>query len=51
MTFCLSFYALQSLRLEILVHKNQVQKAQLLFGLLVLSLAYLSGSFILKFLP
>ncbi|MBW9212939.1 MULTISPECIES: DUF1146 domain-containing protein [Terrabacteria group] len=46
----LSFYALQALDFERILRKNKVNQAQVLYGLLVIALAYLVGSFLLFFI-
>ena len=45
-----SWYGLSALNYEKFLRKNHVVQAQILYILIVLALAYLSGSFILAFL-
>ncbi|MBR4163975.1 MAG: DUF1146 domain-containing protein [Solobacterium sp.] len=44
---CLSWYGMSAVNYESILKKNHVGQAQLLYFLLVMSLAYLSGSFLL----
>ena len=48
--FILSMQAMQALNYEKLLKKGHVRQAQVLYFLLVMSLAWLSGSFVLEFL-
>ena len=48
--FILSMQAMQALNYEKLLKKGHVRKAQVLYFLLVMALAWLSGSFVLTFL-
>ena len=48
--FILSMQAMQALNYEKLLKKGHVRKAQVLYFLLVMALAWLSGSFVLEFL-
>ena len=50
MCLVLSFYGMSALNFEKIIKANHVWQAQLLYALLVLALAYLSGSFILSFI-
>lgn len=45
----LSYYAMSAVNFEKILKGNHVRQAQLLYGLLVLALAYLSASFLLGF--
>ncbi len=49
MAFVVSYYALGCLNYEKLLKANHVAQAQILYFLLVMSLAYLIGSFVLVF--
>ena len=44
---CLSWYGMSAVNYEKLIKKNHVGQAQLLYFLIVMAIAYLSGSFIL----
>lgn len=48
--FILSMQAMQALNYEKLLKKGHVRQAQVLYFLLVMALAWLSGSFVLTFL-
>lgn len=48
--FILSMQAMQALNYEKLLKKGHVRQAQVLYFLLVMALAWLSGSFVLIFL-
>ena len=48
--FILSMQAMQALNYEKLLKKGHVRQAQVLYFLLVMALAWLSGSFVLEFL-
>ena len=48
--FILSMQAMQALNYEKLLKKGHVRQAQVLYLLLVMALAWLSGSFVLEFL-
>ena len=48
--FILSMQAMQALNFEKLLKQGHVRKAQVLYFLLVMALAWLSGSFVLSFL-
>ena len=48
--FILSMQAMQALNYEKLLQKGHVRQAQVLYFLLVMALAWLSGSFVLEFL-
>lgn len=46
----LSYYGCRAIRFDVLIQKNRVGQAQVLYFLIMMSLAYLSGSFLLQFL-
>lgn len=48
--FILSMQAMQAVNYEKMLKPNHVRQAQVLYFLLVMSLAYLSGSFVCVFL-
>ncbi|MBR3363289.1 MAG: DUF1146 domain-containing protein [Solobacterium sp.] len=48
--FLLSWYSLRALNYEQFLRKDHVSQAQVLYFLLVMALAYLSGSFLLAFM-
>lgn len=48
--FILSMQAMQALNFEKLLKQGHVRQAQVLYFLLVMALAWLSGSFVLSFL-
>ena len=48
--FILSMQAMQALNFEKLLKQGHVRQAQVLYFLLVMALAWLSGSFVLTFL-
>ena len=48
--FALSWYAMSALNYEKLLRKDHVVQAQILYFLLIMALAYLSGSFLLAFM-
>lgn len=48
--FILSMQAMQAMNYEKMLKPNHVRQAQVLYFLLVMSLAYLSGSFVCVFL-
>ena len=48
--FILSMQAMQALNYEKLLKKGHVRQAQVLYFLLVMALAWMSGSFVLEFL-
>lgn len=51
MALYLSFQACKSIQFDAWIKKNRVKEAQLLYGMIVVGLAYLVGTFVLKFLP
>lgn len=50
MALMISYYALQAFNFEKVLRKNRVYQAQVLYGLLVIALAYLVGSFFCFFI-
>jgi len=50
MTFLLSFYGLGAFDFNRFLKQGHTVQAQILYAILVLALAYLSGSFILSFI-
>lgn len=48
--FILSWYAMSALNYEKLLRKDHMVQAQILYFLLIMALAYLSGSFLLSFM-
>ena len=48
--FVLSWYAMSALDFEKLLKKGHTVQAQVLYGLMVIGLAYLAGSFVLSFM-
>ena len=50
MCLVLSFYGMSAVNFEKMIKANHVWQAQLLYALLVMALAYLTGSFILSFI-
>lgn len=50
MTFLLSFYGLGAFDFNRFLKQGRTVQAQILYAILVLALAYLSGSFILSFI-
>ena len=48
--FAASWYGLGALHYEKLLRQNHVKQAQVLYALLCMGLAYVSGSFLLAFL-